>query len=343
MLGSVGDGAPRLPRIGSCGQGQRQAQAPQQKHAEQRTEVGNLLAARHAGEDSAGQGPCLAVSAAGDFKPRGVGAGLQECLPRGRSKPGLCKLGPRKKEGRTSDRHGVGRLQRTQDGSRQVGQLAGTPKRRRGKGHGTAQAEAALMEGNCARPQGHASQTDCALVTFGFGLPKTFMVVGQPAAFTGIKRGVKDPCVYHCSRAARVATRGQDVQKQLDGERTGCSICFFPSFFPESIAKGSSVRSPWTSYTEPSCTEPSCREPSYIEPGYIEPSYIEPSYIEPSYIEPSYIEPSYIEPSYTEPSYIEPSYIEPSYIEPSYTEPSYIEPSYIEPSYIEQVAQSQVT
>ena len=56
--------------------------------------------------------------------------------------------------------------------------------------------------------------------------------------------------------------------------------------FPESIAKGSSVRSPWTSYTEPSCTEPSCTEPSYIEPSYIEPSYIEPSYIEPSYIEP---------------------------------------------------------
>ena len=68
------------------------------------------------------------------------------------------------------------------------------------------------------------------------------------------------------------------------------------SFFPESIAKGSSVRSPWTSYIEP----------SYIEPSYIEPSYIEPSYIEPSYIEPSYIEPSYIEPSYIEPSYIEP-------------------------------------
>ena len=32
-------------------------------------------------------------------------------------------------------------------------------------------------------------------------------------------------------------------------------------FFPESIAKGSSVRGPW----------------SYIEPSYIEPSYIEPS------------------------------------------------------------------
>ena len=44
---------------------------------------------------------------------------------------------------------------------------------------------------------------------------------------------------------------------------------------PESIAKGSSVRSPWTSYIEP----------SYIEPSYIEPSYIEPSYIEPSYID----------------------------------------------------------
>ena len=58
------------------------------------------------------------------------------------------------------------------------------------------------------------------------------------------------------------------------------------SFFAKSIAKGSSVRSPWTSYIEP----------SYIEPSYIEPSYIEPSYIEPSYIEPSYIEPSYIEP-----------------------------------------------
>ena len=41
------------------------------------------------------------------------------------------------------------------------------------------------------------------------------------------------------------------------------------------------MRSPWTSYIEP----------SYIEPSYIEPSYIEPSYIEPSYIEPSYIEP----------------------------------------------------
>ena len=25
--------------------------------------------------------------------------------------------------------------------------------------------------------------------------------------------------------------------------------------FPESIAKGSSVRSPWTSYTEPGCTQ----------------------------------------------------------------------------------------
>ena len=37
-------------------------------------------------------------------------------------------------------------------------------------------------------------------------------------------------------------------------------------FVPESIAKGSSVRSPWTSYTEPSCTEPSYIEPSYIEP-----------------------------------------------------------------------------
>ena len=103
--------------------------------------------------------------------------------------------------------------------------------------------------------------------------------------------------------------------------------------FPESIAKGSSVRSPWTSYTEPSCTEPSCAEPNYIEPSYIEPSYIEPSYIEPSYIEPSGTEPSYIEPSYKEPSCTEPSCTEPSYIiEPSYIEPSYIEPSYIEPS-----------
>ena len=94
------------------------------------------------------------------------------------------------------------------------------------------------------------------------------------------------------------------------------------------------MRSPWTSYTEPSCTEPSYIGPSYIEPSYIEPSYMEPSYIKPSYIEPSYIEPSYIELNYIEPSYIEPSYIEPSYIEPSYTEPSYIAPSYIAPSYI---------
>ena len=124
-----------------------------------------------------------------------------------------------------------------------------------------------------------------------------------------------------------------------------CFLWLFSWFLlfiiPESIAKGSSVRSPWTSYAEPSCTdwtsyaEPSCTEPSYIEPSCIEPSYIEPSCIEPSYEEPSYIEPSYIEPSYIEPSFIEPSYIEPSYIEPSYIEPSYIEPSYIEPSYIE--------
>ena len=92
-------------------------------------------------------------------------------------------------------------------------------------------------------------------------------------------------------------------------QQTPCCLRF--AVFPESIAKGSSVRSPWTSYIER----------SYIEPSYIEPSYIEPSYIEPSYIEPSYIEPSYIEPSYIEPSYIEPSYIEPSYIEPSYIEP----------------------
>ena len=48
------------------------------------------------------------------------------------------------------------------------------------------------------------------------------------------------------------------------------ATCLFG--IPESIAKGSSVRGSWTSYTEPSCTEPSCTEPSYIEPSYIEPS-----------------------------------------------------------------------
>ena len=41
---------------------------------------------------------------------------------------------------------------------------------------------------------------------------------------------------------------------------------------PESIAKGSSVRSPWTSYIEPSYMEPSCTEPSCTEPSCTEPS-----------------------------------------------------------------------
>ena len=127
-------------------------------------------------------------------------------------------------------------------------------------------------------------------------------------------------CLY-CAKYVLFEARGQEgCQAEIMPISTISSIClriWFPLLvltgidhcwkyvFPESIAKGSSVRSPWTSYTEPSCTEPSCTEPSYIEPSYIEPSYIEPSYIEPSYIEPSYIEPSYIEPSYIEPSYIE--------------------------------------
>ena len=97
----------------------------------------------------------------------GTGAGLQERPPTREQQTPPQRVGPAQARGQNN--FGLGWApQQTQNGSRQVGQLAvcrtgstsvqEPQKRRDGKGHGTAQAGAALMEGQLRKAGRKARQ-----------------------------------------------------------------------------------------------------------------------------------------------------------------------------------------